>query len=284
MYTRILGFKIYYRSFGRATKGTIVGLHGGPGLPHEYLVPLTDLVPYGYKVILYDQMGAGRSEVARDRGLFTVERYVEELEFLRRKLELGKITVLGSGWGGILAIAYALKYQRKLKALITSGGISSVPYLCSELAKRRAELPSLVQSRLKKYESLGNYQNKEYQTAVRQFYKRYICRLPEWPKEVKYSFDHVGKVAYHTMWGPNEFLCHGNLMYWDMTSKLKKIRTPSLIMSGRYDEITPNVARVIHRGIKKSKLVVLPNSSWLSMWEERRTFIQVIRRFLDSIY
>ena len=282
-FVEILGYKIFYRSFGEPTKGTLLCLHGGPGATHEYLLPMTDLAEQGYRVILYDQLGCGRSEVPKNRGLFVMERYMEEVEALRKKLNLQKIHLLGSSCGGQLAIGYAVTYQKYLKSLTTIGGLHNVLMTFNEMQRMKRALPTHVYETLKKYEEIGDYENPEYLSAVMVFYRKHVCRLDKWPKEVSYSLDHISKPVYETMNGPNEFTIIGNIRYWDATPQLHSIKVPTLVTCGRYDEVSPKVARDIHKHIKGSKLVVFPKSSHLPFWEEREKFIGVLKEFLDQV-
>jgi proline iminopeptidase len=233
--------------------------------------------------VLYDQLGCGRSELPKNPALFTVECAVEETEGVRRALSLGRINLIGSSWGGLLAIAYALRYQRNLKSIVTVGGLASVPLTTAEMQRMKSQLPPHVQEVMKKYEEPGDYENPEYLKAVDVFYRKHLCRLKEWPKELVYSFDHMSKPVYLTMNGPNEFTIIGNIRYWDVTHQLHKIRVPTLVTGGKYDEVSPRVARSIHKGIRRSKLVIFPNSSHLAMWEEREKFISVVRKYLDRV-
>ena len=282
-YVKVLGFRLFYRVFGEARRGTVLCLHGGPGATHDYLLPMADLTEYGYKVVFYDQLGCGRSEMPDDTSLFTVERGVEEVEGIRRALNLGRIHLMGSSYGGLLAIAYALKYQENLKSLIISSGLASVPLAVAEMQRLKSELPPEIQKTLRKYEEIGDYENPEYLKAVQEFYKRHLCRLPEWPKELVYTMEHMSKPVYYTMNGPNEFTIIGTLKDWDVTDQLHKIRVPCLITVGRYDEVTPKVAESMHQRIKGSKLVIFENSSHVAMWEEREKFIEVVRKFLEEV-
>ncbi|HKM51354.1 MAG TPA: proline iminopeptidase-family hydrolase [Candidatus Bathyarchaeia archaeon] len=282
-FVEILGHKIFYRSFGEPTKGTLLCLHGGPGATHEYLLPMTDLAKHGYRVILYDQLGCGRSEVPKNRALFVMERYVEEVEALRKKLNLQKIHLLGSSCGGQLALGYAVKYQKYLKSLTTIGGLHNVLMTFNEMQRMKRALPIHVYETLKKYEEIGDYDNPEYLSAVMVFYRKHVCRLDKWPKEVSYSLDHISKPVYETMNGPNEFTIIGNIRYWNATPQLHAIKVPTLVTCGRYDEVSPKVAKDIHKHIKSSKLVVFPKSSHLPFWEEREKFIGVLKEFLDQI-
>jgi len=281
-YTNVLGFDLFYRQFGEPRKGEILCLHGGPGATHDYLLSIADLAAHGYRVTFYDQLGCGRSQVPKNVALFVPEHYIEEVEALRRKMRLGKPHVIGSSWGGMLAIAYALKYQRNMATMTTVGGLHSVPLTLGEMEKMKRGLPKGVQETLAKYEAVGDYDNPEYIKAVIAFYNKHLCRLSPWPQELTYSLDHLSKPVYGAMNGPNEFTIIGNTRYWDVTDRLKTIKVPTLILGGRYDEVSPIVAREIHRHVPGSELTLFPNSSHLPFWEEREHFMQRVLRFLGK--
>ena len=281
-YVNVLGFDLFYRQFGEPTRGEILCLHGGPGATHDYLLALADLAGHGYRVTFYDQLGCGRSQLPRNIALFVPEHYVEEVEAFRRKMKLGKPHVIGSSWGGMLAIAFALKYQRNMTTLTTVGGLHSVPLTVKGMDRMKQDLPKDVQQTLAKYETEGDYWNPEYLKAVTVFYNKHLCRLTPWPQELTYSLDHTSKPVYGTMNGPNEFTIIGNTRYWDVTDQLKTIKIPTLVLGGRYDEVSPVVAREIHRHIHGSELTIFPNSSHLPFWEEREAFMTRVIRFLGK--
>ena len=281
-YARILGFDLFYRQFGNPTKGEILCLHGGPGATHDYMLSISDLADHGYRVTFYDQLGCGRSQIPKNTALFVPERYVEEVEAFRRKMRLGRPHVIGSSWGGMLSIAYALKYQRNVTTMTTVGGLHSVPLTVREMERMKRRLPTDAQATLAKYEAEGEYENPEYLKAVVVFYNKHLCRLSPWPPEVAYSLDHISKPVYGTMNGPNEFTIIGNIRYWDVTARLSTISVPTLVLGGRYDEVSPVVAREIHKHIRGSELTTFPNSSHLPFWEERESFMNRVIRFLDT--
>jgi proline iminopeptidase len=281
-FASILGFEIFYKQFGRPKNGEILCLHGGPGSTHDYLLSMADFAEHGYRVTFYDQLGCGRSQVPMDVSLFVPERYVEEVEALRRALGLGRPHVIGSSWGGMLGIAYALKYQRNMRSLTTVGGLHNVPLCVREMQRMKRQLSEDVQRTLERYEAAGDYENPEYVKAVMVFYKRHICRLREWPPELTYTLEHTSKSVYGTMNGPNEFTIIGNIRYWDVTSQLHKIRVPTLILTGKYDEVSPVVGKDIHSHIKGSEITIFPKSSHLAFWEEREAFMKRVLRFLGK--
>ena len=282
-HVKILGFDLFYRTYGRPTKGTILCLHGGPGATHDYLLSLEDLAQFGYRVVLIDQLGCGKSARPRGTALYTIAHNVEEVEGVRKALQLGKVHLMGSSYGGALAIATALKYQRNLRSLVITGGLASVPLTVREMRRLVNRLPAKTRATLAKYEAREDYENPEYLAAVDVFYRRHVCRLPVWPREVTYSFEHLSRPVYFTMNGPNEFTIIGTIRDWDVTDQLPTIRVPTLVTVGRYDEVTPRVAESIHRGIRGSKLVRFENSAHLAMWEERSHYIGVVRDFLDRV-
>ena len=146
----------------------------------------------------------------------------------------------------------------------------------------KRQLPEEVQRIIERYEAEGDYENPEYVKAVMVFYKKHICRLGEWPAELTHSLEHMSKPVYGTMNGPNEFTIIGNIRYWDATNQLRKIRVPTLILTGKYDEVSPVVVRDMHSHIKGSELTIFPKSSHTAFWEEREAFMKRVLRFLGK--
>ncbi len=65
--------------------------------------------------------------------------------------------------------------------------------------------------------------------------------------------------------------------------RLHSIHIPTLVTGGKYDEMTPKVARDIHERISCSKLVIFEKSAHLPFWEEREKYINTISKFLGRI-
>jgi proline iminopeptidase len=281
-FAEVGGFKLFYRQFGEPEKGDVLCLHGGPGVPHDYMLPIADLADQGYRVTFYDQLGCGRSDVPRNKALFVMERYAEEVEGFRKVMGLGRPHIIGSSCGGQLGLAYALRYQKSMRSLTTVGGIHNFPLTIQEMARLRNELPDDVKKTLDEYEAAGDYFNPEYLKAVDAFYKRHLCRLEPWPAELVYAIEHTGQLVYNTMNGPNEFTVIGNIRYWDVTDKLGTIKIPTLVLSGTYDEVSPKVARDIHNHMPQSELTIFEDCSHTPFWEARDTFMKRVARFLTK--
>ena len=286
-FARVLGYWIFFKSFGEPKKGTVLCLHGGPGSAHDGGICMARLSEDGYRVVFYDQLGCGKSDQPQDQSLFTVERYVEEVERVRQVLDLGKVHLYGHSWGGMLNLAYAIKYTSNLRSLLVSSGTPSTPLCAAEMWRRRSELPHDLQETLAKYEREGDYWNDDYLKAMDQVYKRHVCRLDPWPPSVRSLVESKRRggpaMVYRLMWGPNEFFPVGTLRYWDVTDQLHKITVPTLITVGRYDEVTPKNAEVLNREIRGSRCVVFEKSAHASRLEEPERYMEVYRGFLKGL-
>jgi proline iminopeptidase len=286
-YVKVMGYWIFYKSFGEPKKGSILCLHGGPGGTHDGSISMAKLSEDGYRVVLYDQLGCGKSDQPLNQALYTVERYVEEVEGMREGLGLGKMHLYGHSWGGFLDVAYALKYSNNLKSLYSSSGSSSTPLCVEEMWRLRSELPKSITDPLDKYEAEGDIMNDEYLRAMDEVYKRHLCRLDPWPPTIKSLVEAKRRgfpgFVYKLMWGPNEFFGVGTIRYWDVTDQLHKITVPTLISNGRYDEVTPKCGEVLHQGIKDSKFLVFEKSSHSPRLEEPEKYFDTYQSFLASV-
>lgn len=277
------GLRIYFRSEGTPRKGTVLGLHGGPGGSYDYLTPLFDLASSGYRVVLYDQSGGGKSQTLKDPALFNIERYVLEVEGVRKALKLGRVTLYGHSWGGMLAQAYALGHQTSLTGLILSGTTSSIPMLMSELEKIFRALPANIRETITKYEARGDFSNPEYLAALDFFNHRHQSVANPWPEALRYSFENFSIPVGTTMFGPNLVGVSGNMRYWDVTAKLGGLKVPCLVICGDRDFLTPRLHEILHMKIRRSKLVVMKGVSHGSMWDAREEYLKHLASFLESL-
>ena len=283
-FVEINSIRIFYRVFrAKNERAKLLTLHGGPGMSHDYLLPLSDLSIKGITVIFYDQFGCGRSEEP-DRSKFTIDYGVEEAELVRQALAGdGKAFLMGSSYGGALALAYALKYQENIKGLIVSGGLSSVPLTVAEMYRLIDNLSPESREAIREYEEAGDSSDPAYVKAVQEFYRKHLLRMDTYPPEVMASLEFGEKRnVYRIMNGPNEFTITGTIKDWDISDRISEIRIPTLITVGEFDEVTPNVANLIHTKIKGSEMVIFKNCSHLTMWEDREGYNRILERFIGQ--
>ena len=271
-------------SLDAADRAPLVVLHGGPGATHDYLLSLADLATGGRAVVHYDQFGNGRSSHRPDRGadFWTVELFVRELENLVGALGIAeRHHVLGQSWGGFLAQEYALTQPGGLCSVVLADTAASFPAFVAEANRLRAELPPEVEATLRRHEVAGTTGDPEYEQACLVFYGRHVCRV-EWPPEVAASFEWIARdpTVYHTMNGPSEFHVIGSIRDWQAQDRLREIRVPTLLVSGRYDEATPTLQRTLLDGIAGSEWVLFDDSSHMPHVEERGRYMQVVGDWL----
>lgn len=279
------GYRVWYRIVGGGSDHEgfpLLVLHGGPGVPHDYLENLEALASETRRVVFYDQLGCGNSDHPDDPSLCRVSRFADELATVRRELGLDQVHILGQSWGGMLAIEYALRQPEGLVSLILANTLSSMPMWIAEANRLRAELPPEVNATLLRHEEAGTTDDLAYQDAMNVFYARHVCRVIPMPEFVQRAFDKTGFV-YNYMNGPSEFHVIGVIKDWDRTDRLSEIHVPTLIISGRYDESTPLINEVLHRGIVGSEWVLLENSSHLAHVEEPELYMQTVEVFLNRV-
>lgn len=275
------GFEVVAYSFGTGPE-VLFCLNGGPGLPCDYVRDShSRLADAGYRVVCFDQLGCGASDRPADTSLWTLERYVEEVEIVRTHLGLGQVHLLGQSWGTWLGIEYALTYPEAFKTLILADGAADIPHLVGELERLRGALGSETVAMMQRHEAEGTTDHPEYKGAVDVLNYRHVCRLQTWPDAVNASLGDWNMGPYMAIQGPNEFCYTGSIKDWKRTDQLHRITQPALVLCGLHDELTPACSRLIHQNLPNSEIKVFPNSSHLPFWEEPEDYFAVLKRFLD---
>ena len=276
------GYKIVTYSYGKGNNILLL-LNGGPGLPCDYLRdPHIFLADEGYRVVAFDQLGCGNSDRPDDPSLWTIERYVEEVETVRRALGLEQFHLLGQSWGGWLSIEYALTYPDAIRSLILANTCGDLPHLTTELNRMRNALGSETVAMMLHHESLEQFEHPEYLAAITILNYRHVCRLKsEWPDSLMASLNDWNMGPYGTMQGPNEFLYIGNLKDWNRIPYMHRLKMPTLIITGTHDEIGPACALRMHNVLPDSEVVVCPNSSHVPFYEEPKEYFSALQNFLE---
>ncbi len=277
-------YRVWTKKLG-AGKIKVLTLHGGPGVTHEYFECFEDFLPQaGIEFYYYDQLGSFYSDQPDDKSLWTIERFREEVEQVRRALGLENFYLYGQSWGSMLGIEYALEYQKHLKGLVLSSMTASIASYMAYIAKLRAALPPEVQAVLVKYEATGEYEAPEYQEAMfREVYGRHVCRIDPWPDPVARAFKHLNPQVYGTMQGPNEFVVTGTFKNWDRWADLPKIAVPTLVIGARHDEMDPEDIKKMGRAIPRSRVAICENGSHLAMWDDQEAYFRHLLRFLKDV-
>lgn len=283
------GHRTWYRVVGPPGDGRgrppLVICHGGPGLTHDYLAPIAELARSGWTCVLYDQLGNGRSEhhEGAPAQFWTPELFLDELRLLVAHLGIADAYhVLGHSWGGMLALELAALRQPGLRSIVVADAFAASPTYRAEVARLLSELPPEVREPIERHEAAGTTGSPEYQAAVRVFYGHHVCRARPVPDELLRTLQYLGanSAVYEAMMGPSEFTMTGTLRSWDIRDRLDRVRVPVLLLSGRYDEVTPRAVQEIQHGVPGAEWVLFEESSHMPHLEEPARFRAVVDTFL----
>ena len=267
-------FKVWTKRFGRNPRIKVLLLHGGPGATHEAFESFEGFLPAeGIEFIYYDQLGSGNSDQPRDRDLWTVERFVDEVEQVRKALGLDRSNfyLLGHSWGGILAVEYALKHGQHLKGLVISNMMMSIPdynrYAETVLAR---QMPPEVVKEIKALEAKGQYESPRYmELLLPHFYAQHLCRLEAWPDALNRGFGKINKDIYVLMQGPSEFGASGRLERWDRKADLPKLAMPTLVIGAAHDTMDPDHMKWVSTRVQRGSFLLCPDGSHCAMWDDQ---------------
>jgi proline iminopeptidase len=284
------GVLIYYQTLGQGAPLMIV--HGGPGASHDYFLPYLLPLARHNKLIFIDERGSGKSEKLDDPAGYTVENMVEDVEAVRQALKLGRISLLGHSYGGVLAQAYALKYQANLTHLMLCSTFHSTAKMNEVFQKMLANMTPDLRDRILSLEKAGLYgHGKDYEKnrytneyMVAAWAEGYFPYLYQRRPDANYDPIANGNMSwdlYREMWGSHgEFVIDGNLKSVEYAGRLPTIKVPTLITAGDHDESAPSLAEEMHRLIAGSKLVIFPQSGHMNFVDQPALFNKTIAGFL----
>jgi proline-specific peptidase len=285
-YATFRGFKTRFRVVGKSqSRRALLCNHGGPGYGLDYLEPLEAMQTTGRQVVFYDQLGCGRSDHPGPGTEWSMALFLEELQAVREAAGLARCHVLGHGWGGMLALEYALAQPGGMESLVLSGAVASVPQWRAALARLAGGLPEEISGPLDRHRLSGTLASPPCRCIVDAFLRRHLCRMNPWPECLERSVEEARRhpEARHALLGRSELEPRGRLAAWDVTARLGEIDMPTLVVSGRHDLAPPEAAAVLYRGIASSEWVVFEHSAHVPHLEEPQRYLEVLDGFLGKI-
>ncbi|KAF4615760.1 hypothetical protein D9613_012367 [Agrocybe pediades] len=275
-------YSTWYTVFGdlkHRKNPPLVVLHGGPGLSHDYLLPLSDLSS-SRPVIFYDQLGNARSTHVHDKPqqFWTIDLFIDELVNLLRHFNIeDEFDLLGHSWGGMLALEYEIRRHPKgFRRLVLTNSLASMEMWDRSNAELAKSFPEWVQEGL----AIGMKDLKKFGPAAKEFRKKHGCRLNTFPEEYVRSLDYI--------FGPERSdptvtvaMFSTGLKQWNIIEKIPQVTIPVLLINGRYDVSQDFVNQPIFHGLSKVKWTTFEESSHTPFWEERDKYMQRLDEFLN---
>lgn len=281
-------YKVWIKRTGNNPKLKLLLLHGGPAFGHDYMEAFDSFLPAtGTEFYQYDQLGSGWSDRPDNDALWTIERYVDEVDQVRAAIggDAGNFCLLGQSWGGMLAIEYALAHPDKVKCLVISNMMASIPAYNRYAKEVLIPQANPVEVALVlKLEEEGKTDDPRYMgTLIPMWYEQHILRRPfaEWPHGVMRAFERANMHIYTLMQGPSEMGAGGTLVDWDRFEDLAKIDVPTLVISGKYDTMDPAYMEAMSKKLPKGELLAT-NGSHLAMYDDQEAYFAGLASFLKT--
>ena len=277
----VQGGTIWYRVTGSGTATPLVLLHGGPGYSSYYLKPLEQLNDER-PVVIYDQLGAGKSDHVTDTTLFTIPRFVAELDSLRAHLGYPRWHVLGHSWGTTLALEYYRAHPGRIASLTLASAALDIPAWERNVKRMITTLSDSAQRAIRQREADGNFAAADYQAANAEFMSRYVVRAAPGP-DLDSTLSTASMAVYNYMWGPSEFTLTGTLRTYNGTPLLREMKVPLLFTVGEFDEAHPPTIRKQAALAKGAQMAVIPGAAHITTWDNPAEQIRVVRGFLRQV-
>ena len=285
-------FHVWVKRTGSNPRLRVLLLHGGPGSTHEYLEACDSFLPAaGVEYYYYDQLGSGFSDQPDEPSLWELDRFVDEVEQVRRALGLDRdsFVLYGQSWGGILGMEYALTHQQHLRALVISNMMASVP--AYNAYAEQVLMPAMDQEKLaeiKALEAAGQIEDPRYmELLTEQHYVHHVLRLPpaDWPDPVQRGFAHINPAIYVSMQGPSELgiSADAKLVNWDRFADLASIEVPTLVIGARHDTMDPAHMKAMADALPQGRYLYCPDGSHLAMYDDQQVYFAGLVDFLHDV-
>jgi proline iminopeptidase len=285
-------FQVWTKRIGNNPALKVLLLHGGPGSTHEYLEACDSYLPAaGIEYYYYDQLGSGWSDQPDDPSLWELDRFVDEVEQVRRALGLSRenFVLYGQSWGGLLAIEYALSHQEHLRGLVISNMMASAPaYTAYAEEVLAAAMDQDALAEIRALEESHDTDNPRYmELLVPLHYERHVLRMPaaQWPDPVQRGLGHINPAVYVPMQGPSELgmSADAKLAGWDRFADLHRIAVPTLVIGAQHDTMDPAHMEEMARRLPRGSYLHCPNGSHLAMYDDQETYFAGLVDFLRNL-
>lgn len=281
-YIEVEGGKIWYGIMGEGNKTPLLCLHGGPGSTSQYYYHLSEIAKER-PVIMFDQLGSGRSDHHKDTSLLKVKNFVEQVRAIKTELKLNQFYLLGGSWGTALSLEYYNAYPDGVKAIVFNSPFFSTPIWTADADTLVAALPDSIQTIIKVAEIENKFDTDDYANADRLFLSKHGRRTAY----KKHPYDTIkssgNSFIYNYMWGPSEFTATGTLKNYDIHETLKDIEVPVLFTTGEFDEARPETVVQFSKLVPNSEFVVIEAAGHSTLNDNSPALVLAIREFISKI-
>lgn len=277
---RVNGAELFYRAIGEGEP--LVVAHGGPGMDQNYLLPQMEELAKQHRLIFYDQRGTGGSSPDLDPSAITIERFVDDLNEIRKAFNIEQMNLLGHSWGGLLSMYYASTYPDNMKTLILANTMPATSEFWEpfgeNLKRNRKPADSLALSEIAASEEFAanspDALKKYWQIFFRSYFYDQSLSSSLNLEQTKRTWANGDIVS--------GLLSENRLKDFNIYDRLAAIRCPTLIVHGDFDPVPLEYAQKIHEVIDNSQLVILEDSGHFSYIETPAEFYSAVTDFLKD--
>lgn len=284
-YVEVTGGKIWYKVIGSGPGKPLMVMHGGPGGRSCSSIEAYQVLAGSRPIIFFDQLESGMSDHPNDTSLWKPLYFAQQVEAVRKKLGLDNFHLLGSSWGGSVAIEYMATHNTDAVAsVIFAAPLISTAQWMKDAKVLISKLSPAVQDTINKYEALRNYTATSYLAATDTFYANFMSRKKGLPPVT--GCDDVpksNKAIYQHMWGPTEFSATGTLRTFDRINDLKSITKPTLFIGGEFDEVLPETLRYYQTLVPGSEVAIVPNAGHAKTRDNPEDYMRMLGTFLSNV-
>lgn len=260
-FARVTGAELYCRQVGEGRP--LVVIHGGPDFDHNYLLPDMDRLAGGYRLVYYDQRGRGKSRGEVHLDEITIEKYVEDLDGVRKHLGLDSIAILGHSWGGLVAMHYALRHPERTSHMVLLNTIpaahADLLLLRDERLRRRAAHEEKLRTVLPGFargdpKAVAEFYRIDFGTTFKRLEDHARLELGWSRAAIKSGRAIEARLMQGLVWTEG----------YTLLPELAAVRTPTLVLHGDFDFIPLECSRHIAEAIPGARLAVLRDSGHFS--------------------
>ena len=297
-------YKVFTQKAGSGRINLLL-LHGGPLHSHEYFELFPEILnSHEIAVYFYDQLGSYHSDQPGDSSLWNTDRFVEEIEDVRKGLGLTDFYVLGHYTGGLLAELYAQKYGQYLKGIILSNipSFSLLPKdskilqnifdsLRNVVTEKAAALPYLARYKAQ-IDSLQKGQLLTKTTESTKLEQRYILAVDSiFERTTNYNKpghlpESYARNKLHVKGRDKEMRAAFNqIRLPDYLQIVKNIRQPTLLLGAQndfalgdgYDDLKASMTKA------KVRVYICPTGSHFAMWDDTENYFRELIKFISEV-
>jgi proline iminopeptidase len=273
------GARLFYKAVGRGEP--IIIVHGGPGMDHAYLFPGMADLARSHRLVFYDQRGGGRTLGDVSRETVSLDLFLGDISALADSLRLGRFTLLGHSFGGLLALHYAARHPERLRALVLMNtvepGRKFTIAMNDLLARRRTAQDSAEMQALMQTDAMRRRDTSAVNAMLRLSF-RMLFADRALAGRLQLSLDprtaaNMAPVAMNLV---------GSMGTYDFWPVAARVRTPTLILHGADDAMPMQMLRELQQKIPGAELVLIERAGHFPYIEQPEATFTAIRRFLST--